>query len=117
MPGLCATSGRWFVVRAVDACDDRVDVGALLYRLQHRLAVADVVGVGLVGPDVLGPRVLVERVSDGEVAVRKDGATDRTLVALVVGRLMDEQVLRCVGLQPAPLDSTRPHGGRVDGPQ
>lgn len=75
---------------------------------------ADVAGVGLVGADVLGAGVFLERVPDGEVAVGEDGATDLTLVALVVGRLMDDQVLHALHFPPAVVDGARPHVRGVD---
>jgi hypothetical protein len=52
--------------------------------------------------------VFVEGVPDREVAVREDGPTDRTLDALVVGRLVDDEVLDALELLPVARNRALP---------
>jgi hypothetical protein len=52
--------------------------------------------------------VLLERVSDREVPVGDDGATDLALDALVLGGLVDDEVLRPVEARAVSFDGALP---------
>lgn len=80
-------SDRLFDIQLVD---DGAEVDLFLDGVFDRLADADRRGVGVVRTDVLRAGVFVERVADGEVALRDDGATDLTLVTFVLVRLVDD---------------------------
>ena len=90
--------------------NDRLDVGLGFEFAPDGLADPDVVGVGLVVPEILGARVLGEGVSDREVAVRDGGPADRTPVSLVRRDLMDEELLGVLGRVLTAADSALPHG-------
>jgi len=92
----------------LDPVDDLADVGDLFDRVFDLFAPADFGRGGVVGTDVLGPGVLVEGVPDREVPVGDDGATDQTLDAVVLGGLVDDEVLDAVEGAAVALDRTFP---------